>query len=93
MHREVTICQDEQPLMGASEAARALGVMQSNLRELSGLPKPFQVLAMGSVWLTQDILEFREWRRLHPPKPGPKPRRVIDPQDERELDPKYGARR
>jgi hypothetical protein len=72
--RKVVIYQDELPLMGASEAALALGVKQSNLRELSGLPAPFQVLAMGSVWLTQDIMGYRNERRINPPRPGPKPR-------------------
>jgi hypothetical protein len=72
--RKEVIYQDENPLMGAQEAALALGVKQSNLREMSGLPKPFQVLAMGSVWLTRDIVAYREHRRLHPPRPGPKPK-------------------
>jgi hypothetical protein len=76
--RKETIYQDELPLMGATEAALALGVKQSNLRELSSLPKPFQVLAMGSVWLTKDILAYREWRRINPPKPGPKPKKRSD---------------
>jgi hypothetical protein len=75
--RKETIYQDELPLMGATEAALALGVKQSNLRELSGLPKPFQVLAMGSVWLSKDIVNYREWRRLNPPKPGPKPKQRV----------------
>jgi hypothetical protein len=66
--------QPQHALMGATEAALALGVKQSNLRELSGLPKPFQVLAMGSVWLADDIIRFRDHRKLHPPTPGPKPR-------------------
>jgi hypothetical protein len=74
--RKETLYQDENPLMGAQEAALALGVKQSNLRELSGLPKPFQVLAMGSVWLAKDIIAYREWRRLNPPRPGPKPRQA-----------------
>jgi hypothetical protein len=61
-------------LMGAMEAAAALGVEQTNLRKMFGLPKPFQVLGMGSVWLREDIERYREHRRLHPPKPGPKPK-------------------
>jgi hypothetical protein len=73
--RKVTIYPDELPLMGAMEAAMALGVAQSNLRELSGLPKPFQTLGCGSIWLTEDVIAYREHRRLHPPKPGPKPKR------------------
>jgi predicted DNA-binding transcriptional regulator AlpA len=77
--RKVTMYQDENPLMGATEAALALGVKQSNLRELSGLPKPFQVLAMGSVWLTSDIVAYREQRIANPPKPGPKPKTAAVP--------------
>jgi hypothetical protein len=61
------------PIMGASEAAEALGVKQSNLRDLAGLPDPFQVLRMGSVWLRDDVLEFKADRIANPPKPGPKP--------------------
>jgi hypothetical protein len=63
------------PLMGAAEAAAALGVNQTNLRALSGLPKPVQVLAMGSVWRAQDIIDYKAWREANPPKPGPKSRR------------------
>lgn len=70
--RRVMIQQDQNPLMGAQEAALALGVKQSNLREMAGLPKPFQTLACGSIWLSRDILQYREWRRQHPPRPGPK---------------------
>jgi len=73
--RKETLYQDELPLMGAAEAAMALGVKQSNLRELSGLPKAFQTLACGSIWLTKDIVAFREWRRANPPRPGPKPKK------------------
>jgi len=69
--RKATIYQDELPLMGAQEAALALGVRQSNLRDMAGLPKPFQTIACGSIWLTQDILKYREHRRLNPPRPGP----------------------
>jgi hypothetical protein len=67
------------PLMGAREAASALGVSQSNLRVLSGLPKPVQVLAMGSVWRAQDIIDFKARREATPPKPGPKPKPLVQP--------------
>jgi hypothetical protein len=83
--RRDTIYQDEQPLMGALEAAQALGVKQSNLREVSNLPRPYQVLAMGSVWMASDILALAAHRQKHPyvastgrvlaVKPGPKAKR------------------
>ena len=72
LHRPA-VGEDGDGLMGATEAARELGVKQSNLRELVGLPPTYTVLAMGSVWLAQDIHEFKAWRELHPPRPGPKP--------------------
>ena len=62
--RRDTIYQDERPLMGAMEAAQTLGVEQTNLRTLSGLPEPYQVLRMGSVWLADDIIKFRDKRKL-----------------------------
>jgi len=72
--RKVTLRRDDDPLMGAREAAACLGVAQSNLRELVGLPEPFQILAMGSVWLREDIESLRDQRAARPNKPGPRPR-------------------
>jgi len=70
--RVVKLARDADPLMGAREASDCLGVAQSNLRELVGLPEPFQILAMGSVWLRQDIEQFAAYRAANPSRPGPK---------------------
>jgi hypothetical protein len=80
--KRITFYAEENPLMGAQEAALALGVRQNNLRVLgdtsSGMPfpEPLQTLACGSIWLTKDILRYRDERRKHPPLPGPKAQRV-----------------
>jgi hypothetical protein len=73
--RKVVLTGDR-PLMGATEAAAVLGVKQTNLRELSGLPEPFMKLACGTIWLSADIQRFKRWRKTNPPKPGPKPKSV-----------------
>ena len=54
----------EEPLelMGAIEASEALGVLQPNLRTLSGVPQPIAVLRCGSVWLASEIREYGESR-------------------------------
>jgi hypothetical protein len=61
----------ERPLAGAAEASEILGVKQTNLRKLVGLPEPLQVLAMGSVWLREDIEEFADRRAANPARSGP----------------------
>jgi predicted DNA-binding transcriptional regulator AlpA len=67
----------DEPILGAREAAAVLGVSQSNLRELVGLPEPFQTLAMGNIWLRSDIEAFRDRRAASPARPGPKPRAAV----------------
>ena len=54
----------EEPLelMGAIEASEALGVLQPNLRTLSGVPQPIAVLRCGSVWLANEIREYGQSR-------------------------------
>jgi len=49
-------------MMGAGEAAAALGVRQQNLRGLKGLPAPVQKIGATSLWLADDIREFAKRR-------------------------------
>jgi hypothetical protein len=65
-------------LLGAQEAAEFLGVHQSNLRAMVGLPEPFRVLAMGSIWLRDDLVAFQQAREENPPRPGRKPQSAIN---------------
>jgi hypothetical protein len=53
----------EPELVGAAEAARLLGVRQSNLRTLAGLPEPYQRLRSGTLWRATDIKALA-WSRL-----------------------------
>jgi len=53
---------DEPELMGAAEAARTLGVAQSNLRVVKGLPEPYQQLASTTLWRAVEIRALA-WRR------------------------------
>ena len=50
-------------LYGAAEAAGVLGVDQTNVRRLQGIPKPHAVLKSGTVWLADDIDAFAAERR------------------------------
>jgi len=50
--------------MGALEAARTLGVAQSNLRTVAGLPEPYAKVASGTLWRAQEIRALA-FRRLH----------------------------
>lgn len=45
-------------MMGAKEAAEALGTSQTNLRTVSGLPEPVQKVGATTLWLESEILEF-----------------------------------
>jgi hypothetical protein len=54
---------DQVRLMGATEAAEAIGVSQTNLRPLTGLPEPVAVLRCGTIWLADDIEAFAAERR------------------------------
>jgi hypothetical protein len=53
----------EPEVMGAAEAARTLGVAQSNLRKVVGLPDPYQRLRSGTLWRADEIRALA-WRRL-----------------------------
>jgi hypothetical protein len=48
----------EPELMGAKEAAEALGVGQTNLRVTSGLPEPYDVVAATTLWRADEINEL-----------------------------------
>jgi hypothetical protein len=53
-------------LMGATEVAQELGVKQTNMRKIPGLPEPCTVLIRGALWRADVIREFaaeREVRR------------------------------
>jgi hypothetical protein len=47
---------------GAFEAADRLGVVQTNLRPIPGLPEPIDKLRCGSVWLAGEVGEFAKQR-------------------------------
>ena len=49
---------DEPELMGAHEAAETLGIWQTNLRKVSGLPKPYQKIRATTLWRAQEIRAF-----------------------------------
>lgn len=52
---EVVLPAADALLMGASEAAQALGVKVPNLRSTAGLPEPIITLKSGPVWWAHDI--------------------------------------
>ena len=58
-------------LYGAAEAAAALGVGQTNLRTVAGLPEPVAVLKCGSIWRAADIHDLAAKRAMgRMPKPA-----------------------
>jgi hypothetical protein len=64
--------------MGAKEAAETLGVQQSNLRIVRGLPEPYDTLRATTLWRAEEIRELarrragREWsgRNWKPVEPA-----------------------
>lgn len=56
---------EEPELMGAAEAARTLGVKQSNLRTVSGLPEPYQKIASTTLWRADEIKALAWERTSH----------------------------
>lgn len=57
-------------LMGAREIEARLGVSRQRVQQLIGRkdwPKPYEVLAMGKVWRTEDV---EQWVREHRPDLG-----------------------
>ena len=48
----------EPEMMGATEAAQTLGVRQTNLRIVKGLPEPYQVIAGGTLYRASEIREL-----------------------------------
>jgi len=66
---------DEPKLVGAIEAAELLGVRQTNLRVVRGLPEPYQKLRSGTLY-REDEIRALAWKRLsrkvsRPHRPGP----------------------
>jgi len=61
---------NEPELMGATEAAETLGVRQTNLRVLRGLPEPYQILAGGSFWRASEIRELAYQRSQRKKEPS-----------------------
>jgi prophage regulatory protein len=62
------------PLMGLQEIQKRLGLSRQRIQQLSeraGFPPPYQTLAMGRVWLTDDI---ETWIRTHRPAKARDPR-------------------
>lgn len=53
---------DEPELMGAQEASLTLGVQQTNLRTVSGLPTPYDKVAATSLWRADEIRALA-WKR------------------------------
>lgn len=49
-------------LMGAKEAAAELGVLQTNLRTIKGLPAPVQKIGATTLWLAADIRRLAKER-------------------------------
>lgn len=54
-------------LVGAAEFADLLGVLNSNLRRVSGLPKPIAMLKVGPVWDAEEAKAFARERERNPP--------------------------
>lgn len=52
----------EPELMGAAEAAEALGVRVSNLYTLAGLPTPYDRVRATALWRSKEIVAFAERR-------------------------------
>lgn len=53
---------DEPELMGAQEAALTLGVAQTNLRTVAGLPTPYDKLAATTLWRADEIRSLA-WKK------------------------------
>lgn len=71
----------EPELMGATEAARTLGVQQTNLRKVSGLPTPYAKLLAGTLWRADEIRALalkREQARVKR-ESAPMPAPVVTP--------------
>lgn len=50
--------QSEPELVGAAEAAKILGVHQSNLRTQVGLPEPYAKIAAATLWRADEVKAF-----------------------------------
>lgn len=49
---------NEPEMMGAAEAAKTLGVLQTNLRVVAGLPEPYQKIKSTTLWRAKEIREL-----------------------------------
>jgi hypothetical protein len=53
----------EPEVIGATVAAKMIGVQQPNLRKLKGLPTPYQKVPRGTLWRRTDIERFAAEKR------------------------------
>jgi hypothetical protein len=53
----------EPEMFGAKEASVCLGVQQSNLRTVAGLPAPYGSVAATTLYRAEEIRELAEKRR------------------------------
>jgi hypothetical protein len=53
----------EPKVIGAAQAALIIGVRQSNLRTLAGLPDPYDKVSSGTLWREDEIRAFADARR------------------------------
>jgi hypothetical protein len=56
-------------LMGAKEAAEAIGCRQTNLRQIAGLPDPVAVVSATTLWDADEIRDFAERRNARRGEP------------------------
>lgn len=52
----------EPELLGAVEAAETLGVDQTNLRKLAGLPAPYDKVRATTLWRAEEVRKLAELR-------------------------------
>jgi hypothetical protein len=52
----------EPELMGAAEASSCLGVLQQNLRTISGLPEAYDKIRATTLWRAEEIRSLAEKR-------------------------------
>lgn len=60
--RSDVVKKNEPKLMGAAEAAEALGVRQQNLRTLVGLPDAYDKVRATTLWRADEVLAFAQER-------------------------------
>jgi len=61
----MVIMQDVKRLVGGAEIMAMLGVSRQRVSQLTAhpsFPKPYETLAMGSVWRTEDVIAWAKER-------------------------------